>query len=346
MRRPHLLLTGYLLLLIGCHSGTSHSALEQSEGDEDVKGLEKVYAIAKEAQNVRSVLVSVNGALVMEQYFDTYSPDSLDHQRSGTKSIMASLIGIAIDRGMITHLDDPVSSYLNVKDERLKTISIRHLLSMTSGFDWDEEVSVDEYNAWVSSGDQLGFLLKKAVIHPPGKVWNYNSATMHLLSMILTKVSGMSTLEFAKQFLFEPIGIKQVSWERLSSGFYNGGAGLQLRPRDMIKLGELHANVGQYAGQQVVSKQFIEAAISHQEPEPFESDENIGYGYGWWVGEPNGVKAFLARGYAGQIIAVFPEKDLVVAITHNWRVEVNTAIAQQKQAFEILAAILLEEVAG
>lgn len=346
MRNSVLLLLGYFLLLIACHPSTSPSTLEQPGNGDNSKGLVKVHAIAKGAQNIRSLLVSVEGELVLEEYFDTYSPDSLDHQRSGTKSIMASLIGIAIDKGMITAMDDPVSNYLDVNDERLKTISIRHLLTMTSGFDWNEEVSVDEYNAWVSSGDQLGFLLRKSMAHQPGKVWNYNSATMHLLSMILTRASGMSTLEFAKQFLFNPIGIQQVSWERLAKGFYNGGAGLQLRPRDMIKLGELHGNIGHYAGQQVLPKQFVEAAISHQEPEPFESDENIGYGYGWWVGEPNGIKAFLARGYAGQIIAVFPEKGLVVAITHNWRVNVNTAVAQQKQAFEILAAVLQEGVAG
>lgn len=338
----YLLLISCIACLWGCQASTSSTVADSIPGDRGTTGLEKVYEIAQEAENIRSVLVSLDGKLVIEQYFDTYSSDSLDHQRSGTKSIMASLIGIAIDKGMIKDVEEPISNYLIDVDDRFKDITIRHLLSMTSGFDWDEEISVDEYNAWASSGDQLGFLLRKSIIHTPGSKWNYNSATMHLLSMLLTRASGMSTLAFAEQYLFAPLDIQTVKWERLSGGFYNGGAGLQLRPRDMIKLGELLANDGVYQGKQIISKQFIEAAISHQEPEPFESDENIGYGFGWWVGEPMGVKAVLARGYAGQIIAIFPEPHMVVAITHNWRVGVKDAITQQEQAFRILATLLTE----
>ena len=162
--------------------------------------------------------------------------------------------------------------------------------------------------------------------------------------MVLTRASGMSTLAFAEQYLFAPLHIQAVEWERLSAGFYNGGAGLQLRPKDMIKLGKLIADDGMYEGKQIISKAFIDAAISHQEPTPFASDENIGYGYGWWLGEPNGVQAILARGYAGQIIAVFPELQMVAAITHNWRVDVEEAIAQQGQAFSILATLLTEDI--
>lgn len=342
MRRQILPIMACFMVLWGCHPGTSPSVAGQLPADSTAKALQEVHEIAQEAQNIRSVLVSEDGKLVIEQYFDTYSSDSLDHQRSGTKSIMASLIGIAIDQGMIKDVEESVSNYLTDVDDRFKDITIRHLLSMTSGFDWDEEISVDEYNAWASSGDQLGFLLRKSIIHTPGSKWNYNSATMHLLSMLLTRASGMSTLAFAEQYLFAPLDIQTVKWERLSGGFYNGGAGLQLRPRDMIKLGELLANDGVYQGKQIISKQFIEAAISHQEPEPFESDENTGYGFGWWVGEPMGIRAILARGYAGQIIAVFPDLQLVVAITHNWRVNVKNAIAQQDQAFKILATLLTD----
>lgn len=347
MRNLNGILLFLILGLLSCGQNTTSSngySPPKTEGSS--AGLDKVLTIAKKSPNIRSLLVSIDGQIVLEEYFAKYSADSLDHQRSGTKSIMAMLIGIAIDKQFIQDIDEPVANYLPGLDPRLQDITIRHLLTMTSGFEWEEELSVKEYNTWVSSGDQLGYLLRKPMAETPGMAWNYNSATMHLLSIILTKASGESTYDFALAHLFKPLGIQKSRWEQLAGGYNNGGAGLELHPRDMIRLGQLIANQGRYKGQQIISKRFIEAATSNQEPEPFASDENVGYGYGWWVGEPNGIKAILARGYAGQIIAIFPEKHLVVAMTHNWRLDVGAAIEQQEQAFKILATVLMENISS
>lgn len=332
---------------ISCRQNTTSSnAYSSPKKGASSTGLVKALAIAKKSPNIRSLLVSIDGQIVLEEYFAKYGLDSLDHQRSGTKSIMATLIGIAIDKQFIKDIDEPVANYLPGLDSRLQGITIKHLLTMTSGFEWDEAVSVEEYNTWVSSGDQLEYLLRKPMAETPGLAWNYNSATMHLLSIILTKASGKSTSDFAEEHLFKPLGIEDSRWEQLAGGYNNGGAGLELLPRDMVRLGQVIADQGRYKGKQIISKHFIEAATSNQEPEPFASDENVGYGYGWWVGEPKGVKAILARGYAGQLIAIFPEKQIVVAMTHNWRLDVEAASAQQEQAFKVLAAILTENISG
>jgi len=336
-----------ILGLVSCgQNTTSSNAYSPPKTGAWTTSLEKVLTVAKKSSNIRSLLVSIDGQIVLEEYFAKYGLDSLDHQRSGTKSIMATLIGIAIDKQFIKEIDEPVANYLPGADPRLQEITIKHLLTMTSGFEWDEALSVKEYNTWVSSGDQLGYLLRKPIAERPGSTWNYNSATMHLLSIILTKASGKSTHDFAEEHLFKPLGIQNSRWEQLAGGYHNGGAGLELHPRDMVRLGQVIANQGNYKGEQVISKQFIRAATSHQEPEPFASDENVGYGYGWWVGEPNGVKVILARGYAGQLIAIFPETQIVVVMTHNWRLDIEAAIEQQEQGFKILAAILMENISG
>ena len=330
-----------LLAFQSCaHSRSSEDTQDLIQGDYQV-ALEKGFKMAQEANNIRSLLVSHHGVLVTEAYFGRYPSDSLDHVRSVTKSVVATLIGIGIDKKFIGSIDDPITTYLGDIPKDKATITVRHLLTMTSGIEWHEDTDVAEYNAWVTSGDQVKYVLNKPMANQPGIAWSYNSAGTHLLSVILTNASGMSTLEFAHKYLFSPIGIEIVKWERLHGGYYNGGAGLQLSPLGMIRFGELYANDGIFNGMRIVSQEFIQQATQSQEPESLATDEKEGYGYCWWVGEPLGIRAYVARGYGGQVIAIFPENELVVSITHHWRVNADQASKQGKKALKIVSAMLL-----
>ncbi|AXT18975.1 class C beta-lactamase-related serine hydrolase [Flavobacteriaceae bacterium AU392] len=305
--------------------------------------LENVYKTARNINNIKSLLVNHNHKLIAEEYFKRYSSDSLDHVRSVTKSVIASLIGIAIDKGIIGGVDESISIYLSETSKEKEAIKIKHLLSMTSGLEWNENGRNSEYNKWVTSNNEFNYVLDKPIIHEPGSVWNYNSGGMHLLSAILTKASGMSTLQFAKKYLFSPIGITDLRWEQHADGFYNGGAGLELKPKDMMKFGELYINKGKFNRKRIISERFIKDATKQQQP-PNLFGSNEGYGYGWWIGEGNGVSGFMAQGYGGQTILIVPKQKIIIVTTYNWRVNSQIAGEQQEGAIKIISGSVIDNI--
>lgn len=308
------------------------------------KWLNKAYEAAQKAHNIRSLLVSHNDVLVAEAYFDRYSRDSLDHIRSITKSVMATLIGIAIDQGLITGVDESITTYLGQEAKGKEAIKIKHLLTMTSGLQWNETYGNSEFNTWASSRSPYQYVLNKSMAHAPGEVWNYNTGAVHLLSVILTKASGMSTLDFAQKYLFKPIGVEKVQWRKLSDGYYNGGAALLLKPRDMIKFGQLYVDKGSFNGKRIVSENFIKVATSHHQPKDMKLEKDAGYGYCWYLGKYFGNEAAAALGYAGQMIAFVPERNLVMVVTHNWRGRGVKVLEQDKMASSTLPLLIFEEL--
>ena len=336
MRQSFFLLFLILIVCSSCGQNDLHGDLPE--------GLERAYCKARKAKNIRSLLVSHRGKLIGEEYFDRYSADSLDHVRSVTKSITATLIGIAQDQGLLS-LEDPISKYLETDDLNHDYITIRHLLSMTSGIVWAELDNVSEFNRWVVSKDPVQYVLDRPILDPPGTRFSYNSAAIHLLSVILTKVSGMSTLAFAKQFLLDPLNIEKVGWDRIAEGYYNGGAGLQMKPRDMVKIGELYRNFGTYQGRRVVSEEFIKQAISPQAKGlPEGVSPSAGYGYCWWMDGDGDLYGYMASGFAGQVIGVVPDLDLVMVVTHRWQGVRGHVNAQQRMAQSTLIKLVAEGV--
>ncbi|MCE7991110.1 MAG: serine hydrolase [Roseivirga sp.] len=310
-------------------------------------GLDKVYETAQNAKNLHSLLVSYQGNL-SEAYFHRYASDTLDHVRSVTKSVMSTLIGIAIEKGFIESLDSPAyqyaGSYRSHFKGQKKDITIRHLLSMSSGLQWTEESGNSEYNEWVTSRDPILYFLDRPVAHKPGTYFAYNTASFHLLSLLLENASGLNTLEFADKFLFNPLGFSKVRWEKLRPGYYNGGAGLELHPRDMVQFGQLYADKGLYKEKRIISEAYMLEATSPQQPEGSDFRPGQGYGLGWWLGEEEGIKGFMAQGFAGQVIAVAPQFDLVFAITHDWHVGGKQLEQQAIMAYNTLTRQILEAI--
>ena len=260
---------------------------------------------------IDSLVVVRNGYIVMEKYYAPYDQDTLHGVYSVTKSILSALIGIAIREGYIHNVDDPVLDYFSGRtfendDDRKQTITLEHLLTMSAGLDWN-------WDEMIYSPDYVQYVLDQPLLTEPGTAFLYSSGNSQVLSAILQESSGLTAQEFAREYLFNHLGIEELSWNSDLTGISLGGWGLKLKPRDMAKIGYLYLNEGGWDGQQVIPAAWVEASTRSyiRVPEPLEPWE-VFMGYSWWVHE-DGIYA--AHGTKGQFIYVIPELDLVVVIT-------------------------------
>ncbi len=265
---------------------------------------------------VVSSTVIKNGYIVHESYYGTYDETHRRNIFSCTKSFTSTLVGIALSEGHISSVDDPVVDFFSDRtianmDSRKEAMTVKHLLTMTDGFDWPEHPygSGSPYNQMTSSSDWVQFVLDRPMAHEPGEVWNYNSGASHLLSTIVNVTTGQYAHRYAEEKLFGPIGITHYDWGKDSEDNAFGGANLRLTPRDMAKLGFLFLNNGTWDGVQVVPAEWVTTATASHST----LNDRTGYGYQWWTSPI--IEAFSARGYLSQYIYVFPSLDMVVVFT-------------------------------
>jgi CubicO group peptidase (beta-lactamase class C family) len=296
---------------------------------------EKIVQITKEIRNnerfngIHSMLVVKDGKLVHEAYFWGNQRNSPHVLASITKSVTSTLIGIAIDKKFIKNVDESVVSLLPqynkiIKDPRKRAITLRHLLTMSSGLEWKE--SGYSYNAlenseyqMVDSEDWIKYVLSKPLDVTPGTQFLYNTGGIHLLSAVIKSATGLKTNQFAEKYLFEPLGIYAYQWNTDSTGHpCTGGTdgGLGLRTRDIAKFGWLFLRDGKWKGKQVISKDWIKLATQKHIQIPRRREH---YGFCWWPGsmrrggkEVDYVASF---GYGGQTLYMIPELDLILVFT-------------------------------
>jgi len=286
-----------------------------SPEDQDIdsqKLAQLLTAIEQQQLNLHSLLIIRNGYLVSENYFGSYQPDTRHQLYSVTKSFIATLIGIALDKGYLKGIDQriidffPKQSFANL-DDRKSAMTLDDTLTMRTGLDWQE--GDPAYRAMYISPDWVKYVLDEPMAAAPGTQFNYCSGCSHVLSAIIQQATATDTREFADQYLFQPLGISRVVWDVDSTAIAVGGWGLQLTPRDMAKLGYLYLRHGQWDGQQIVSAEWVaNATRTHTE-----TGGELGYGYQWWT-YPS-LKAYTALGRGGQTIFVVPELDLIVVTT-------------------------------
>ena len=272
---------------------------------------EMVETIQKQNLKVDSVLVIRHGYIVSENYF-TGGQDDPHELFSCTKSFVSALVGIAIAQGAIKGVDQPVLGFFPGRtfakdDARKQAMTLDNLLTMTSGLDWTE--GDPAYYKLVSSPDWVKFMLDRPMIEEPGQRFNYCSGCSFVLSAIVQKTTGTSTLDFAQANLFGPLGIVNPSWEKGSGGIANGGWGLSLTSRDMAKLGYLYLNGGVWDGRQVVPAEWVKTSVQKH----VTTGDRLDYGYQWWVYPA--LDAYTARGRGGQLIFVIPRLDMVIVFT-------------------------------
>jgi CubicO group peptidase (beta-lactamase class C family) len=264
--------------------------------------------------------------LVFEEYFRGHNQSSIDDVASVTKSITSIAIGIAIEQGFIKgpdqYLSDLLPSYADIinADPLKKKLQLWHLLTMTSGIDWDEKTYPygnlkNDATKMERSPDPVRFILNRTVIRESGTQFQYSGANSMLLSAILQEATGMPLVDFANSNLFAPLGIRRYRWDAYPDGHTNTDGGLSLRPRDMAKIGQLMLNKGQWNDVQIISPEWVsESTQAHTTVMP-----GIRYGYQWWrETQPillESVEPYFAAGYGGQLITVYPDQNMIIIVT-------------------------------
>jgi CubicO group peptidase (beta-lactamase class C family) len=263
---------------------------------------------------LHSLLVSWGGELILEHYASGRRPSRLANIKSASKSIISALVGIAIQRGHIKSVDEPIVRYFpelrRDRDPRKQTITIEDLLTMRSGL---ESTSGRNYGAWVRSRNWVRYALDRPLVSDPGTSMEYSTGSSHLLSAIVTKAAKTSTWQFAQNALMRPLGFTLARWPRDPQGIFMGGNEMLMTPRQMATFGELYMNAGRHNGKQIVPASWVETSCEPRTASRWNSDRQ--YGYGWWMRELGGRQTCFAWGYGGQYIFVFRDLGLVVVAT-------------------------------
>jgi CubicO group peptidase (beta-lactamase class C family) len=332
-----------LLAFAGCSGGQPASPTAAT-----ATTLDAAYVAARSEPNLTSLVVAQGGAIVREEYLNGTGPDTTQNVWSVTKSVLSLTVGVAIDQGCLHSLDQTLGELLDasvVGDPQKAAITLRHLLTMSSGLDFPEmstyTSSPSIYSEWISAPDQVAWVMARPLTATPGQRFEYGSGTIHLASVALTRACGTSTAAFAEASLFGGLKIPARAWETDHQGYNNGGAGLALAPRDMLAIGEMVLNGGRYENQQVVSSAWVDAMTRTQittgagQPTP-------AYGYAWWVGQAAGHAFTLANGWGGQFIMVVPDRRLVVTTAARTSgLAASATMAQWQRIFDIVTQRVL-----
>jgi CubicO group peptidase (beta-lactamase class C family) len=300
-----LLFIGVVLL-----PGSSHGQILQDD-----------YIVEKNHPGLYAVVITKNHSLLYEHYFNKKTSAELFNDQSLTKSIVSILIGIAIDKGYISSLDEKIIRFFpelkKDPDQRKREITIRQIMNQASGLHHEELTRLGEF---LALPDPSGFTLRQFLLTNPGTVFQYNNAASHLLSVIITKATGMGTLEFANQFLFRPLQIGKVDWMKMKDGYYDGSGLLSIRMsiKDMNRIGLLMLDGGRYMNHQIVSSRFVQLLLNpvktYQAPWGFPGSE---YALCWYHKNYEGIPVTYGLGWGGQFNFIIPSLHAVITVNES-----------------------------
>jgi CubicO group peptidase (beta-lactamase class C family) len=273
--------------------------------------------IHEQDYDIDSVVVVRNGYMVADATIFPFEPGSRHIIYSCTKSVVSALVGIAIDEGYIEGVDQTVLGFFPERgaanlDADKEAMTLEDVLTMSTGMEcrdsylyrWRGLQQMRQSDDWVQ------FMLDLPMAEEPGTKFEYCNGASFLLSAIIQETTGMNALAFANEHLFDPLGIIDVQWLSNPRGITIGWSDLHLTPHDMAKIGYLYLNEGQWDGEQVVPADWVKASTREHIPAGTLQD---GYGYQWWTDDAAlGGGIYMALGYAGQLIVVVPDKDMVV----------------------------------
>ena len=272
------------------------------------------------ASAMDSLLVVRHGRIVAEAHYAPFGAGMKHALYSATKGVLGSLVGIAQARGQIERLDRPVLEALPERqaahaEGSKRSMTIEHLLDMTSGLDWQEPLGGVPQSLFQMerSPDWTAFALDRPMAQVPGAGFNYNSGNSQLLAAVLDRATGADALAFAQRELFAPLGITDVAWRRAPGGMPIGGYGLYLQPRDMAKIGLLHLRAGRWEDRQLLPVAWAQSIAASPVDMLMGNTPAFRYGKGWW--SIPSAKLTMAVGYLRQLIVVLPDIDVVVVAT-------------------------------
>lgn len=288
----------------------------ERQGIDSSRLVKMMEYIDKKDKHIDSITIIRNGYLVADAYFYPYQKGYKHIIHSCTKSVISALVGIAIDKGYILSIDQPVIEFFPDRsfdnlDANKRAMTLKHLLTMTSGLECRDSYKYK----WAGlieltkSGDWTQHVLDLPMSHPPGEDYEYCNGVSFILSALIQKSTGMRTLDFAYQYLFGPLGIADVSWDASPQGIDVGWGKMWLKPHDMAKFGLLYLNKGRWNGKQIISESWVEASTQGhvRDGEVFDR-----YGFQWRIDDDG---FYMAAGHAGQFIYIVPSKNMVVVFT-------------------------------
>ena len=264
--------------------------------------------------SIRSLLVLRNGKLIAENYFRDEEDISQRHLIwSFTKQILSSVTGIAIQEGLIKSIDDPISDYLEECEQHRDkaNITIRQLISMQSGIDYDNDGVGGETDMLLRQipDDMVNFILSRPMRNTPGASVYYNDGDPHLLAAIIQRASKKEGTTWVQEVFFDKLGIENIDWLLYKDGTMHGGYGIEANPRELAKFALCIADSGAYNGQQIIPKGWLAGLTATIE----NKDQDFSFGYYWWSDLKKGIH--FAWGHGGQFAFIVPQKDLAIIVT-------------------------------
>jgi CubicO group peptidase (beta-lactamase class C family) len=312
----------WLISLLAVAAAAAESPAWQTASPEEVgvdsAPLVEMFDFIREHETpVHSIQIVRKDRLVLDAYFYPYHDRMRHDVASVTKSITSTLIGLAIEKGHLRSVQEPALRFFPPRpappiDPRKSKLTLEHLLTMQAGWDCGFEPNEARLTEMRRTDDWIQFMLDLPMVADPGTRWAYCSGNCHVLSALLTKVTGTNALAFARRELFEPLGIRDVAWPADARGNNHGWGDLQLHPRDMAKIGQLFLRRGLSGDRQIISEEWIREATRAHAKQTENKDQ---YGYFWWIPGPNYPGVFEAIGRGGQRITVWPAKELVLVYT-------------------------------
>lgn len=286
----------------------------EAEGmDGSILNVVSDYIKQKRYRLINSILVVKNGKIVFERYYNKFNEENRNNIKSIWKSILSITAGICIDKGVIKSIDDPVSKYLPEFAKNIhpyhKLITIRHLLTMTSGIYWNGGVHYHcpMVSQMMRTDNWTSFLVDISMKDVPGTVFQYKEWDVMLLSALLGRAYGGTAYDIARKYLYEPLAIQSGPWSQSPCGFsytaMKGEENSDLSARDLAKIGLLFLNQGMWEGRRILSEEYVKAAVKP-------SDKNSNYGYLWWIFQDG----YGCRGFGGQEVNVLPQHDFISVI--------------------------------
>jgi len=273
---------------------------------------------------IYSLLVSQNDHVIYQRYFKQYNANTLFSDQSLTKSICSLLIGIAINKGYLTSVDEKLVDIFpelkNDTDKRKQSITIRQVMNQASGLYHEDLKSMLGIYNFLKLPDPSGYVLKAPLVTEPGKEWHYNNAASHLLSAIITKVTHMDTKTFATKYLFTPLNITKIEWARMQDGYYDGSGlkSISLQSADLLKIGSLLLHGGVYDHIQIVPKKWVKLIFN---PDVFYNADwgfkNSTYALCYYHTTYKGTQITYGMGWGGQFMIIIPSLNAVIVANEN-----------------------------
>lgn len=278
-------------------------------------------------ESLYGLLVVKNGYLIAEKYFNEGSLEQLSGRQSVTKSVTSALVGIALDRGDLSNVDqkmvDFFPEFLPMQDARKEQITIRHLLQMRAGYPREDEIPEYFNRMFDGTHKWLPHIQDFVLVDDPGTAWNYSNLTSHILGVILSRASGADLMLYAQEHLFEPIGADLNRWSPDADGYAMGCIEIYLTARDMAKFGLLYLDDGEYEGNQVIPADWVrDSLLSYTDVVYFTGGRSkgryfgdLGYGYQWWSAKAGDHRFGYASGHGGQYIVLLDGLDMIIVTT-------------------------------